>query len=116
MSIEMSLITLARRMDRRTLVGRALVAGFATAGSVLLQAPKDALACTQCTACAAFCACSNCNSSGQCSAKNCGANTSCAYANGGCWTISSGKMCCDCQGSGCSHNPCTCRPAGVQGC
>ncbi len=112
MSIEGSLIDLARRTDRRTLLGRALVGGFATVGAVLLQAPKDALACSGCSQCSAWCSCSNCNSSGQCTAKNCGADTSCAYSNGGCWTITSGKMCCDCQGSGCSHNPCTCRPSG----
>lgn len=114
MNEEIALISLARQLDRRTLLGRSMFAGFVTVGAFLTQVPKDVFAqsCSGCSACnGSWCSCSDCNGDGTCGdGKNCNFYN-CAYPSG-CWTISSGVMCCDCSGCDHSPSPCTCRPRG----
>ncbi len=116
MKPEESLTMLARRMDRRTLLGRVLFGAFVSVASVLLQVPRATVAeaCTGCAACGSWCNCGDCNSNGQCTGKNCSSYGNCGYPSGGCWTIDNGggKMCCDCHNCSNSPNPCTCRPRG----
>ena len=115
---------LARRFNRRTVLGKGLFAGFVAVASAMVGASRaiTAEACTGCSACSGhWCNCSDCYGSGYCYTQSdllgnltCTSDYDCGYRSTGCWTIdySGGKACCDCWDCNSSPSPCTCRPHG----
>lgn len=122
MTIEESVTELARRVDRRSLLGRTLFTGFVGLSSAALgvKAKLVEASCSSCSPCASnWCSCSNCYDNGNCNV-GCGIDGvcwcvpyySCGYPSSGCWTINSGAACCDCDACPGDNSPCTCRPRG----
>jgi hypothetical protein len=113
---ELTLVGLARALSRRRFIARAAAGSFIASTALLNGVSMEAAeaACSGCTAVSGhWCSCTDCTSGGACKQTKSG---SCSYDTriypSGCWTITSGKSCCDCGGCPHSSSPCTCRPVG----